>query len=93
MNKAELIDVIATRLSSTKVDAERHLEGLLSVITETLTHGEELKLVGFGTFGVSQRKARTGRNPQTGIAIEIPASTVPAFKAGAQLKNAVRQRK
>ena len=90
MNKAELVDVIAKRTGGTKADTERHLDEMLGVIADTLAEGQELRLTGFGTFAVSQRKARRGRNPQTGLAIQIPATTVPVFRAGVQLREAVK---
>jgi len=89
MNKAELIDAIAEKADISKAAAGRALEAVTETITETLKNGDTLALVGFGTFSVSERSARTGRNPQTGAAIDIAASKLPTFKAGKQLKEAV----
>ena len=85
MNKTELV---AADLS--KKDAEAAVKAVLDAVTEALADGEKVALVGFGTFEVKERAARTGKNPRTGEAIEIPASKVPSFKAGAALKNAVK---
>lgn len=89
MNKTELIAEIAEKASLSKKDAEKALSAVLDTITATLTAGDKVQLVGFGTFETRQREARTGRNPRTNEAIEIPASTVPVFKAGKALKDAV----
>ncbi len=89
MNKAELIDVIAVSADLSKADATRAIEAVLDTITNTLKAGDTVSLVGFGSFVVKARAARTGRNPQTGAAINIAASKVPAFKAGKALKDAV----
>ena len=89
MNKAELIDVIAVCADLSKADATRAIEAVLDTITNTLKAGDTVSLVGFGSFVVKARAARTGRNPQTGAAINIAASKVPAFKAGKALKDAV----
>lgn len=89
MNKQELIDNIASSADITKADAGRALDSVLDSITGALKGGDSVVLVGFGTFSVRERKARTGRNPQTGQAIEIAAAKVPAFKAGKALKDAV----
>ena len=88
MNKTELVDAIAADL--TKVQAKAALESTLNAISETLKKGDSVQLVGFGTFKVSHRAARTGRNPQTKAEIQIPATTVPAFSAGKALKEAVK---
>lgn len=89
MNKAELIDAVANSTGLSKADATRAVESTLSSISGALSKGDSVALVGFGTFAVKQRAARTGRNPKTGEAIQIPASKVPGFKAGKALKDAV----
>lgn len=89
MNKTELIDAIAAAADLPKASAGRALDAVLDSITKELKNGEQVALVGFGTFSVKHRSARTGRNPQTGAAIEIKASNVAGFKAGKALKDAV----
>ncbi|MET1254702.1 nucleoid-associated protein HU-beta [Aliikangiella maris] len=89
MNKSELVDAIASGADISKASAGRALDAMIDSITETLRKGEQVALVGFGTFSVKDRAARTGRNPQTGKTIEIPAARVPGFKAGKGLKDAV----
>lgn len=89
MNRKELIEVLATKTNSTKADADRNIAALIEIITATLKKGDNISLVGFGSFEVRKRAARTGRNPQTGAALKIKAAKVPAFKAGATLKAAV----
>lgn len=89
MNRKELIEALATKTESTKADAERNVGAMIDIISDTLKKGDSLTLVGFGTFEVRKRAARTGRNPKTGEALKIKASKVPAFKAGATLKAAV----
>lgn len=89
MNKTELVSSIAEKADLTKKDAERALSAFFSSVEEALVRGEKVQLVGFGTFEVRERKARMGRNPQTGEEIQIDASKVPAFKAGKALKEAV----
>ena len=88
MNKSELIASIATGADISKADVERALNATISTITSELANGGEVALVGFGTFKVNDRAARTGRNPQTGETIQIAAAKVPAFKAGKALKDA-----
>ena len=90
MNKTELVDAIASKADITKVAAKTALEATLAAITESLKAGEPVQLVGFGTFKVNSRKARTGRNPKTGKEIEIAASKVPAFVSGKSLKQAIK---
>ncbi|MBP6123125.1 MULTISPECIES: HU family DNA-binding protein [Providencia] len=90
MNKTELVEAIAESADLSKVQAKAALEATLNAITETLKNGEQVQLVGFGTFKVNQRAERTGRNPQTKAEILIPATTVPAFTAGKSLKEAVK---
>ncbi|MCI8481390.1 MAG: HU family DNA-binding protein [Oscillibacter sp.] len=89
MNKAELINAVATAAEVSKKDAEAVITATLDTITEALKEGEKVQLVGFGSFEVRQRAARTGRNPKTNDMIEIPASVVPIFKAGKVLKDTV----
>jgi DNA-binding protein HU-beta len=89
MNRKELVEALAKKTGSTKADAERNIAALIEVITATLKKGDKLALVGFGTFEVRKRAARTGRNPKTGAELKIKASKQPAFKAGATLKAAV----
>lgn len=89
MNKAELISSIAEKSGLTKADAGKALDALLESVTEGLTSGDRIALVGFGSWTVEERKARTGRNPRTGEEIQIPAKKVVKFKAGAGLTDAV----
>jgi len=89
MNRKELVDALAAKTDSTKADAERAIAGLIDVVTDTLKKGDSVTLVGFGTFEVRKRAARTGRNPKTGETLKIKAAKVPAFKAGATLKAVV----
>ena len=88
MNKSQLIEKIAAGADISKAAAGRALDSLIGAVTEELQNGEQVALVGFGTFSVRDRAARTGRNPQTGAAIEIAAAKIPAFKAGKALKDA-----
>ena len=89
MNKSELIDAIAADSGLSKADASRALDGFTSAITGALKGGDSVSLVGFGTFSVKHRGARSGRNPRTGETIQIKASNNPSFKAGKALKDAV----
>ena len=89
MNRKELVEALSKKTGSTKADAERNVAALIEIVTATLKKGGDVALVGFGTFKVNKRAARTGRNPQTGAALKIKAAKVPAFKAGATLKAAV----
>ena len=89
MNRKELIDALATKTGSSKADADHNIAALIDIITANLKKGDNVALVGFGTFEVRKRAARNGRNPATGEAIKIKASKQPAFKAGATLKAAV----
>ena len=89
MNKAELINAVAAAADVSKKDAEAVITASVETITAALKEGEKVQLVGFGSFEVKKRAARTGRNPKTKEAIEIPASSVPVFKAGKALKDAV----
>lgn len=90
MNKTELIDAVATECDISKASAQRALDSVIENITKALKKGEEVTLVGFGTFYTSERAARTGRNLHTNETIEIPAATVPKFRAGKLLKDAVK---
>jgi len=90
MKKAELIDAVATKLELTKQDTKKAVDALLETISNTLANEEKIQLIGFGTFEVRERAARTGRNPQTGEEMTIPASKVPAFKPGKELKEALK---
>ncbi|MBP5243456.1 MAG: HU family DNA-binding protein [Succinivibrio sp.] len=93
MNKTELVDAIAKRSSLTKVDSKKALEAFLAAVQGALVKGDTVQLIGFGTFKVSARKARQGRNPRTGEVIKIAASKVPVFSAGSALKDAVNKKK
>lgn len=91
MNKAQLIDAIAKKANLTKADAKKALDAFIEATTETLKAGDKIALVGFGTFGVAERAARKGRNPQKpSQVIEIPAKKVVKFTVGSELKNAVK---
>lgn len=90
MNKAELIDAIASEAKITKADANRALDAFMNATTKSLKKGDRVALVGFGTFSVAKRAARNGRNPQTGKPIKIAAKKVAKFKAGAELASKVR---
>jgi len=90
MTKEELIDKIAKEAKVTKVQAHKAVAAFFDGVTSSLKKGKKVSFVGFGTFSISKRKARTGRNPQTGAPIHIAASKVPKFKPGKQLKDAVR---
>ena len=89
MNKSQLIDSIAAKADISKAAAGRAVDAFVDAITDALKEGDQVALVGFGTFAVRERAARTGRNPQTGATIEIAAAKVPAFKPGKALKDAV----
>ena len=89
MNKSELMDAIAAAADLPKASAGRALDAVVDSITDALKKGDQVSLVGFGTFAVKHRAARSGRNPQTGATIQISASNVPGFKAGKALKDAV----
>jgi len=90
MNKGELIDVVAKEAGISKALAGRALDSTIAAVTKSLSKGEQVALAGFGTFSVSTRKARTGRNPRTGTEIKIPATRVAKFKAGKKLAEAVK---
>ncbi|MDN5848078.1 MAG: HU family DNA-binding protein [Nitrococcus sp.] len=89
MNKSELIEVVAQSADISKAAASRAIDAFVASVTDALKEGDQVTLVGFGTFIVRERAARTGRNPRTGASITIPASKAPAFKAGKALKDAV----
>ena len=91
MNKAELVDAMAAESKLTKADSQRALEAIVSATTKALKKSDRVALVGFGSFSVAKRAARTGRNPQTGKAIKIAAKKVAKFKAGAELKKLVNK--
>ncbi|MDD3819705.1 MAG: HU family DNA-binding protein [Actinomycetota bacterium] len=90
MNKAELVDAVSSETNLSKKDVTSVIDSLLDTISKTLAKGDKVSLVGFGTFQVSKRKARTGLNPRTGEEIKIPARTVPKFVAGKALKDKVK---
>ncbi len=89
MNKGQLVDQMAQAAGISKSAAERALNGFMDAVTDALASGDKVTLIGFGTFSVSERKARTGRNPQTGKPLEIPAKKVVKFKPGTRLSEAV----
>ena len=89
MNKGELIEAVAAAADLTKADATKAVDAVLDTVTRALKKGDQVAIVGFGSFSVKSRAARQGRNPKTGAAIDIPASRVPGFKAGKALKDAV----
>lgn len=93
MNKTELIEKIASSAQVSKTDASRLFNAMVETVTESLSKGEAVTIVGFGTFKVTNRAARSGRNPQTGEVIEIPAQNSPRFSAGKQLKEACNRDK
>ncbi|KZY28055.1 MULTISPECIES: nucleoid-associated protein HU-beta [unclassified Oleiphilus] len=89
MNKSELIDAIAESADISKAAAGRAIDAVVESVTNALKEGDQVTLIGFGTFSVKDRAARTGRNPQTGAEIQIAAAKIPSFKAGKGLKDAV----
>lgn len=91
MKKSELIAIMAEKAELKKVDAEKALNAFVEAVTDGLAKGDKIAIVGFGSFETKERAARKGKNPQTGAEIEIPASTVPTFKAGKSLKVAVNK--
>ncbi|MBX5436603.1 MAG: HU family DNA-binding protein [Alicyclobacillaceae bacterium] len=90
MNKVDLVNKVAERTGLKKKDAELAVNSVFNIIQEALANGEKVQVIGFGTFETRTRTARSGRNPQTGEMITIPASTVPAFKPGNKLKEVIR---
>ena len=89
MNKSELIEAVAASADISKADAGRAIDGVVTAVTGALAREDSVSLIGFGTFSVSKRAARDGRNPRTGETIRIKAATLPKFKAGKALKDAV----
>ena len=89
MNKSELVEAIAQNADISKAAAAKALDGMIKAITESLKKGDNVTLVGFGTYYVGERAARNGRNPKTGAAIKIPAARIPKFRAGKALKDAL----
>lgn len=90
MNKAELVSAIASKTKTSRVQVEAYLDVTLAIIQKTVSAGEEVKLVGFGSFSKSIRKAKTGRNPKTGQTVKVPITNVPRFKPGKDFKDSVR---
>ncbi|WP_053360886.1 HU family DNA-binding protein [Bacillus sp. FJAT-27251] len=90
MNKSELVSAVSTHAELSKKDAAKAVDALFETISSALANQEKIQVIGFGTFEVRERAARTGRNPQTGEEMPIPASKVPAFKPGKELKEAVK---
>lgn len=90
MNKADLVDAVANSADLSKADAGRAIDAITNSVTKALKKGDQVTLVGFGTFAVRKRAARKGRNPQTGEAIKIKAAKIPAFKAGKAFKDAIK---
>jgi len=90
MNKTELTEAVAQQAELTKADAGRALDAMIGAISKTLKKGDTVSLIGFGTFSVKKRAARTGRNPATGETIKIKASKTPSFKAGKAFKDAIK---
>ncbi len=93
MNKTELVDAVAKETGLSKKDSEKAVKAFTDAVSKELKKKGKVQLVGFGTFETAKRAARTGKNPQTGAAIKIPAATVPKFKAGKALKDAVNGKK
>ena len=91
MNKSELISEVASKTAMPKKDAEKAVNAFIDTVKEAIAQKDKVQLIGFGTFEARKRNARTGKNPQSGEAIEIPAATVPAFKAGKAFKDAVNK--
>ena len=89
MNKGELIEAVAAAADLSKADATKAVEAFVGTVTKSLKKGDQVAIIGFGSFSVKDRAARQGRNPKTGAPIDIPASRVPGFKAGKALKDAV----
>ena len=92
MNKVELVDAIAKNTGLSKKDTEAAVKSFIEVVTKELSKGHEVQLIGFGTFAVGKRAARTGRNPKTGETIKIAAAKTPKFKAGKALKGSVNKK-
>lgn len=92
MNKSELVEAVAGKIDMSKTQTQGFIEALIEVVTKALKKGDEVRLVGFGTWTVAKRAATTGRNPRTGEPIKIPASKQPKFKAGKELKDAINNK-
>ncbi|MBL8637822.1 MAG: HU family DNA-binding protein [Alphaproteobacteria bacterium] len=92
MNKSELVEAVAGKIDMSKTQTQGVIEALIEVVTKALKKGDEVRLVGFGTWTVAKRAATTGRNPRTGEPIKIPASKQPKFKAGKELKDAINNK-
>lgn len=90
MNKAELVSAIAIKTKASRAQVEDYLDVTLSIIQKTVSQGEEVKLMGFGSFSKNVRKAKTGRNPKTGQTIKVPITNVPRFKPGKDFKDSVK---
>ncbi len=90
MNKSELVQAISTKTKSSKTQIENWLDATLDIIQKTVSKGEEVKLVGFGSFQKTKRRAKTGRNPKTGETHKIPETSIPRFKPGKEFKNSVK---
>jgi DNA-binding protein HU-beta len=90
MNKSELVQAISTKTKSSKTQIEDWLDATLEIIQKTVSKGEEVKLVGFGSFQKTKRRAKTGRNPKTGETHKIPETSIPRFKPGKEFKNSVK---
>lgn len=90
MNKAELVNAIANKNKVSKVQAESYLDATLEIIKKTVSSGDDVKIVGFGTFSKAIRKPKTGRNPKTGETYKIPKTTIPRFKPGKEFKESVK---
>lgn len=90
MNKADLIEKVASKTKLTKVQSEDVIDAALEIISKTVAKGDEVKLVGFGTFSMTSRRSRTGRNPKTGTKLVIPAAKVPKFKPGKDFKDLLK---
>lgn len=91
MTKTELVNSMAEKAGLSKADTEKALKAFVDTVTDAMKSNDKISLVGFGTFSVGERAARTGKNPQTGAALQIPAAKVPKFKAGKALKDAVNR--
>jgi len=91
VTKTELVNSMAEKAGLSKADTEKALKAFVDTVTDALQDSDKISLVGFGTFSVGERAARTGKNPQTGAALQIPAAKVPKFKAGKALKDAVNR--
>lgn len=90
LNKSDLVNAVAEKAGVMRKDADKMVSAVFESIAESLSKGEKVQVIGFGTFDVRERKAREGRNPATGEAIQVPASKAPVFKAGKALKNSVK---